>query len=644
MSLVVGEGVGKNFGAGYIFEELSFCLEEDDRIGLVGPNGQGKTTLIRILAGLEEATQGNVIRRKGLKIGYLPQDAPVLPGVTLWQYMLDVFAELRQMEADLAAMAETLGRPDAPADLLTRYGGIQHAFEDRGGYGYHTRMEQVLSGLALGSETYQHPLAKLSGGQRSRAMLAGLLLGDPDLLLLDEPTNHLDLEAIEWLERYLESFRGAILCVSHDRYFLDRVMGGMWDMSFGKLDTFKGNYSAYHQQKLQRQADLKKRYEAQQEFVERTQDFIRRNVGAKRVNVAQGRKTRLERYLKEEAIDRPPETEQIHLRFKDIARSGDPVFRSEELVCGYDPKRPLLGLPDTDVYRGQRVAVIGGNGVGKTTLLRTLMGEIKELKGRVRRGANLNAGYLAQTHDNLNPETTAVQAVLQADPNMTTEQARKLLGGLLLSGDEALRKIGQLSGGQRSRVVLARLVAKKANVLLLDEPTNHLDIPSQEVLQEMLSDFPGTVIFVSHDRYLVRALAQRIWAIEDGMVINVAGGWEEYLRYRQERAAAQSRQRTQERKESSAAKDAHRQARRQTNQVQRIRRRQEELEQEIQQQEARLTQIGHAITAAGQEGKLQDVHRLGREYQQAETALNKMWDEWTGLTEELESLDQSDQP
>jgi ATP-binding cassette subfamily F protein 3 len=521
-----------------VFEGVDVRVEAGDRIGLVGANGSGKTTLLRILAGVDAPTVGTVQRQRELTIGYLPQDPPLVGDSTLHEAMLEVFSALRAEGNALAdlehRLAEASRRNHSDYEpLLEEYGHAQAAFEAAGGYEYELWIAQTLSGLGFSSDEFGKPLAYLSGGERTRALLAQLLLRRPALLLLDEPTNHLDLEAVEWLEETLLRWRGALVIVAHDRYFLDRVATRMWEMEFGGLVTYRGNYSHYVQQREARRERLLKEWEAQQEHVEKTEEFIRRNLAGQRTREAQGRRTRLERFFQEEAIERPREEKRIRLGLTTDIRSGDLVLAPKDLVVGYDA--PLFAAPDVEIRRGDRVALIGPNGAGKTTLLRTILGDVPALQGRIRFGASVQPGYLAQAQAGLDPEQSVLDAILDVQ-NLPLARARNYLAQFLFSGDDVFRPINTLSGGQRSRVALARLTLQGANFLLLDEPTNHLDIASQEILENVLRRFPGTVLLVSHDRYLVQALATHIWRVDGDELRAYEGNYTDYLRLREAEA------------------------------------------------------------------------------------------------------------
>jgi len=630
MSLIVGENLNHAYGALEVLRHVSLRIGESDRIGLVGPNGAGKSTLLGIIAGRIEPLSGKVHRSAGVKIAFLPQDPPAPPGSTVYDAMLEVFGDLRRTERELADLAARMA--DDP-DAVERYGRMQHEFEDRGGYDYAGRIAQVLTGLGFARDVWDRPLTQLSGGQRTRAYLATLLLEAPDVLMLDEPTNHLDLETVEWIEGWLRSFRGALVVVSHDRYLLDNVTGDTWEVAFGALEKYRGPYSKYLTLRAERYLERRRLWESQQAYIARTQEFIRVNLAGQRTKEAQGRRSRLERFLRDEAIAEPLDHRTISLELIPPVRTGDIVLRAEDLRAGYAPDSVLLGAAELAVDRGQKIAVLGANGTGKTTLLRTLLGELEPLGGKIRTGAHVQMGYLSQTHASLDPDDTALDAVISV-AGCGVERARTLLGALLLSGDDALKKIGELSGGQRSRVVLAQLVAQNANVLMLDEPTNHLDIPSSEIIQDVLQRFEGTAIFVTHDRYLVQAVATHVWAIREGQVHCIIGSWREYLAWRDRHRVAGPADIVDRDKE--ARKAQRREARRQANLIQRLKREHEELEEQIDTVEAHLALLNEEISAASEAGNLELVERLSAEYPETQRRLEKLWAEWERVGQELE--------
>lgn len=622
MSVIVGTDLAQSYGAQDVFEGLSFEIPRGSRVALVGPNGSGKTTLLRIIAGLDQPTAGRIRRARGLRIGYLPQQAQLEGKGTLWEAMEAAFADLQAQAEALQRLETAMADPARRQEAMDRYGPLLESFEAAGGYTYPARIEQVLAGLGFAAADFQRPLDQLSGGQRTRAKLARLLLEEPDVLLLDEPTNHLDLDGIEWLEGYLKGWRGAMIVVAHDRAFLDQVADQVWELAFGRLTIYRGNYSRYVAQRGERRARQQELYERQQEHIARTEAYIRRYKAGQRSKQARGREKRLARV---ERIERPREIRPLHLDLGQPLRSGDLVLGLYDLAVGYDPAAPLFTVEEVELRRGQRVALLGANGSGKTTLLRTVLGEVKPLAGRVRLGAGVRPGYFAQAHAGLEREKTVLETILDAGLS-SVSRARSLLGRYRFSGDDVFKRVGDLSGGEQARVALAVLALKGANFLLLDEPTNHLDVPSQEVLQEVLASFQGTVILVAHDRYLIRALATRVWAIAGGRLWVFDDGYEPYRAWDQERRTRATPKREEDgRRERKAKRAAQQQAQRE---AERRARRRAEAEEVIQRLEARLAQLESELAAASAVQDVERVAELGAEYSRLQKELEAQWTLW----------------
>jgi ATP-binding cassette subfamily F protein 3 len=642
MSILSAAGLTKHFGAQDVFSDVSLQITHGERTGLVGPNGVGKTTLLRILAGLDQPSSGQVYRAKGLRIGYLAQEATLVDQTgTLWDLAQAAFdhlqrqaAELRRLEAAMAQATDLAERDQ----LLDRYGRAQEAFELAGGYTYEYRIRQVLGGLGFENEEYGRPLSQLSGGQQTRAHLARLLLDAPDLLLLDEPTNHLDLAAVEWLEDYLQSWQGAIVVIAHDRYFLDKVTTRIWDLNHGRLELYRGNYTAYLAQRSMRRLHREREFKQQQSFIASEEDFIRRNIAGQRTKEAQGRRRRLERL---ERVEATQQDRQISLNLQTDLRSGDLVLATHDLLVGYEPQNPLFTCPDLEIRRGDRVALIGPNGAGKTTFVKTILKEVKPLSGRVRLGAAVEIGYLAQAHAGLDPDASVLDEVLSAPKggqegeNLLVGQARNYLGRFLFSGDDVFKPIRALSGGERARVALAKLSLRGANFLVLDEPTNHLDVPSQEILQEVLSEFPGTILLVSHDRYFIDALATQVWALEDDTLYvskrdAPLSAYAVYLADRQARQIANSK----EAEQSTNGQGMASQSRREIEQKRARARRErevEELEAAIGAAETRLAKLSAALEEASHAQAVERIQSLSRDYKATEEDLARLLDEWTAM-------------
>ena len=538
MPIVSVNSVGKSFGAERIFSDVSFQIDEQSRIGLVGPNGAGKTTLLNLLAKRETPDEGTISIARSTRIGYLTQTVDFHPENTLREEMLTVFAELRRWEHELSELALKLGETSNQVDssahhkLLQRYDDLQTHFEHAGGYTYENRVDQVLDGLGFTREQQQSPVMYLSGGQQTRAALGKLLLQEPDLLLLDEPTNHLDLAALEWLETYLAGWKGAMVIVAHDRYFLDKVVTRTIEMAFGRIEEYPGNYTKYLHLREERMERRMREYEAQQAHIAHTEEFIRRYKAGQRSREARGRQKLLDRL---ERVERPQDFPEMHFEFSPVVDSGQIVLSTHNLVVGYPPPRNepgsepnvLVRVADLELLRGDCVGLLGPNGSGKTTLLRTIIGELPPLSGQVYPGHNVRIGYYSQTHAGLNLERTVVDEIRQVSV-LSEDGARSFLGRFLFSGDDVFKPIGTLSGGERSRVALAKLTLQGSNFLVLDEPTNHLDLQSRQFLEEVLGEFEGTLLFVSHDRYFIDSLATKVWVIEDGILIPYYGNYTEY--------------------------------------------------------------------------------------------------------------------
>lgn len=632
MAILSASNLAKSFGADDIFAGVSVEIPHGAKIALVGANGIGKTTLLEVLIRRQEPSAGTVQHMKGLTIGYLPQRPQLSGERTLWDEMMTAFADLRAREARLAALAEQMGDPARPDldELIERYGREQHQFELDGGYAYETRARQVLQGLGFAPADFAMPLAHLSGGQQTRALLARLLLEAPDLLVLDEPTNHLDINAIEWLEGFLKTWPGALLLVSHDRYFMDSVVSTIWEMEWGRIEVYRGNYSHYVQQREERLERLRKEYEAQQEFIAKEEDYIRRNIAGQNTAQARGRLRRLERLKRDGLIARPRQRRHIHLSLQANLRSGDKVLMTRGLVVGYHRDRPLVTVPDITLYRGEVAALIGPNGVGKTTLLKTLLREIPPLAGSAWLGASVQPGYFAQAHEGLKPDNSVLDELLTVRA-LPLSEARNYLASFLFTGDDVFRPVSTLSGGERGRLALAKLALAGANFLLLDEPTNHLDIESQEILQEVLAQYNGTILLVSHDRYLIDALATQVWELQpEGMTL-FEGPYRQYVAAREAARAAAQETASPPQKARPAAPSTQRRASG-LSPFQR-QKRLAELEQQIAQLEAELDALHDALGEASLRGAVERVRDLGERYASTEMALERALQEWETLAE-----------
>ena len=537
MTLLSVGTLGKYYGAELIFQELNFQVARGEKIALVGVNGAGKSTLLKILAGLESADSGQVALSRGLRVAYLAQEVRFSGDRTLWAEMEAALSSLADLRAALSALEHVIADSAASgwAEALEEYGTLMARFEHGGGYELEPRIKRTLQGLGFHEAQYHQRLTQFSGGQKTRAALAAALLADPDILLLDEPTNHLDMQALEWLEQFLRGWDGTLVVISHDRYFLDRVTKRTLEIAFGRLEDYPAPYNKYLELKAERLERRLKEFQAQQEVIAKTEEFIRRYKAGQRAREAKGREKRLDRLKRDHAIERPKEQTKLRLFLDSKLRSGELVLALDNFVIGYPGDRDedsvarvLLRADDLEIHRGDRVALLGPNGCGKTTLLRTLLDELKPLQGHPRLGHKVQLSYYAQGHDGLNWQATVIEELLRVSPNLGEPAARNLLGRFLFSGDDVFKRVGDLSGGERSRVALAQLTLLPGNLLVLDEPTNHLDIGAREALEGVLKDYHGAIIFVSHDRYFIDALADKIWNVEQGRVREYLGGYTDF--------------------------------------------------------------------------------------------------------------------
>lgn len=599
-------------------------------MGLVGPNGAGKTTLLRLIARLDEADAGTVHLGSGTKVGYLSQEPELTPGKTVEEEALGAFAQLRRWEADLRAVEQQMAgaEGDQLTALMERYAGLTARFEAAGGYDYPARTRAVLFGLGFAAADLALPAPVLSGGQKVRLGLARLLLQQPDLLLLDEPTNHLDLDAVEWLEEHLQGLSGAVLVVSHDRYFLDRVTTRTLEIDGGRATVYSGGYSAYLAARAARYEQELAAYRQQQEEIARISFFIQKFKAGTRARQAKSKEKLLERL---ERVERPRgPRRQMGLRFAARQQSGDEVLQIDGLAKGFDG-RTLFADVSAAVQRGDRVALVGPNGAGKTTLLRVLAGRLPPDRGNLWWGAGTDAAYFAQELDQVADENTVLEEIL-ALPGMSQFSARTLLGRFLFPGETVDKRVGALSGGERTRLTLAKLVCSGANVLLLDEPTNHLDPDARQVLEDALIGYPGTVLLVSHDRYFLDRVANRVWELRAGAFTAYKGNYTDYREARARRlaaarAAAEAAEAAREQGKKALQQQERRarsEARREREQLRRLEERIMALEAEKQELEARMADPDNFRDAAearelvGRYATLeQDLERLYAEWEQA---------------------------
>jgi ATP-binding cassette subfamily F protein 3 len=528
------------YGATEVLTDLSFQVEPRQRLGIVGANGSGKSSLLKAISGEIVPTRGSLTLAPRAKTAYLAQELEAGPHESVYEDALHSRPDIMGLRNRLAELETSMARGSGAelTALVENYGDVQHEYERLDGYAYDNRVAEVLHGVGLTEADQALPPSALSGGQRRRLALARLLLQEADLLLLDEPTNHLDLEAIEWLEEFLRLSRAGMLIVSHDRRFLEHTADDILELQGGSGEWYPGNYRQYLRLRRERRAVRQKEYEAQQDYIARTEEFIRRYKAGQRAREARGRQTKLDRL---ERVTPPSDDQRIRIRLR-ASSTSDLIFQSDGLTLSYGPSSPSpageggsgwgLEMPAFTISAGERVAIVGPNGSGKTSLLKALLGELRPLQGRVKTGPRVTMRYYDQHLADLDPNKT-VLTELQDAFGLPEETLRTFLGRLLFSGDDAFKVIRSLSGGEKSRVALAKLMLDDAGLLLLDEPTNHLDIPAQEMLEDALQDFEGTIVFVSHDRYFIDAIATRLWVVDEGKVTTHLGNYTDLERSRQ---------------------------------------------------------------------------------------------------------------
>jgi ATP-binding cassette subfamily F protein 3 len=538
MILLQVNKLSKSFGADLILSNIQLGVQSKDRIGLVGRNGAGKSTLLKIIAGSMSSDSGDIIIPNNVSIGYSAQDTGLDSSLSIWDEMITIFEPILNMEKNLRKLEVQMGDSNLLADedtyhkMLEKYDQLQLTFKERGGYTYEAEIRAVLNGLNFGDIDADTPISSLSGGQKTRLSLGKLLLTKPDVLILDEPTNHLDIDTLTWLERYLQNYPGALLIVSHDRYFLDHTVNKIYEISRHKANKFHGNYSDYLDEKANRYERDMKEYEKQQKEVASLEDFVQRNiVRASTTKRAQSRRKKLE---KMELIDKPEGDEaSARFSFNIKRRSGNDVLKINDLGVGYT-NAPLFESLRFDVTKGDNVALVGPNGIGKTTLLKTIANRLPPRSGNVVYGSNVAIGYYDQEQLTLTSNKTVLDELWDEYPLTPEKDIRTVLGNFLFSGDDVLKSVVELSGGEKARLALSKLMMQKANLLILDEPTNHLDLDSKEVLESALINYPGTILFVSHDRYFINRIATRVVELSSDGLTNYLGDYDYYVEKKEE--------------------------------------------------------------------------------------------------------------
>ncbi|MBU5353672.1 ABC-F type ribosomal protection protein [Paenibacillus barcinonensis] len=644
-------GIIKRFGVDPILDGVNLQILERERIGLVGVNGAGKSTLLKIIAGEMSYDGGQIFKSKETTLGYLAQNSGLQSERSIWDEMMHVFAHLTQAEAELRQMEHDIADPAMMqdekqyADLLERYARRSDWFKDHGGYEMETRIRSVLHGMGFGEFSPDTPIGTLSGGQKTRLALARILLQAPDLLMLDEPTNYLDIATLTWLEDYLRGYSGALLVVSHDRYFLDRLVTTIVEIERHRSKRYTGNYSRYMELKAAEYESQMKQYEKQQDEIAKMEDFVQKNiVRASTTKRAQSRRKALE---KMDRLDKPlGDLKKAHFSFQTAVMSGKEVLRVDQLSVAYDEGSPLFRNVSFDLRRGETVALIGPNGIGKSTMLKCLTGSLRPAQGDIQWGTKVQIGYYDQEQTGLNPSNTVLEELWSAYPGMEEARIRTVLGNFLFSGDDVLKKISSLSGGEKARVSLSKLMLKEANVLILDEPTNHLDLFAKEVLEAALMDYEGTLLFISHDRYFLNKMAERIVELHAGGTEHYLGNYDDYVEKKQEleeiaREAAEARQAASKspspaanansaasEKSGAASFEADKQAKREERNRQR---RQEALEQQIAELESKITALEEQMALPEVYQDYMKLQELQQSTEEHKTQLAQAYEEWETL-------------
>ncbi|EPG1429605.1 TPA_asm: multidrug ABC transporter ATP-binding protein [Listeria monocytogenes] len=650
MILLQVQQISKFFGAEVILDNIKLEVKTGDRIALVGRNGAGKSTLLKIIAGKMSYDGGTISKPKSVEIGYLAQNTGLESSKTIWDEMLSVFDSLRKMEADLRKMELRLGEPELYNDpekyqaLMTDYDTLQHTFKESGGYTYEAEIRSVLNGLRFYPEDYEVEIASLSGGQKTRLALAKLLLAKQDILVLDEPTNHLDIETLAWLETYLQNYHGSLLIVSHDRYFLDKVVNQVYEISRTKIDHYKGNYSSFVNQKQAKLEQMWKEFDKQQKQIAKLEDFVARNiVRASTTKRAQSRRKQLE---KMDVLGRPQGDEKAaHFGFQFEKQTGKDVLMVDQLSIGYAKDKRIASNLTFEMKRQDSLALVGPNGIGKSTLLKTLIRDIPALSGEFHFGAGVKIGYYDQEQAKLTSNKTVLMELWDDYPELNEVNVRTTLGNFLFSDDDVLKNVQSLSGGEKARLALAKLTLLEANVLILDEPTNHLDIESKEVLEAALIDFEGTILFVSHDRYFINRIASKIVELASEKATVFLGDYDYYQEKLAEekelaRLDAEDRRKKGEQVEatSSVRKLNYQEEKEQQKLLRQRKRKLEEVEKSMEATDKKIAELELQLTNPEVFQDHEKALEITQELDAVKADGEKLMEEWEQISEELESM------
>lgn len=635
MALISCSELKKTFGINTVLENISFTINEQERVGIVGPNGAGKSTLFKLLTGEYTPDSGQIFKAKDMSIGYLPQNHKFDSEKTIWDELMEAYApifnierQLRDMERQMADLAEE--EPLEHSKLADDYNRLIHEFEEGGGYSYESNIRGVLNGLGFSQHEYNQPISQLSGGQKTRVALGKLLLKGPDLLLLDEPTNYLDLEAMEWLEQYLIAYTGTVMVISHDRYFLDNVCTTIIEIEAGKSYVYSGNYTNYLRRRAERLDNHQRAYDNQQREIKRQKEIIERFRSFNReksVRAAESREKMLERM---ELIDSPHTDREVYISFDIERQSGYKVLEVEGLSKCFD-HRLIFDNVSFTLNRGDRVAIIGPNGVGKSTLIKIIMGMVEPSSGRIELGTNLSIGYYDQEQMSLIEQNTVIEEVWRHFPDLTQTQIRNALASFLFTGDDVFKTIGTLSGGERGKVLLTKLALARDNFLILDEPTNHLDLDCKEQLEKALKDYPGTMLVISHDRYFLNKTVDRILVLKNDGIVEYLGNYDYYVEKKEKLLKQMEDDDTPNKKTKTQIQEEKKKMRHIKKQKAKQRDKIQALEQSIQELESILNNLELEMANPKlyeDSNKIQDIQL---KYAQNKELLDRLYDDWIAL-------------
>ncbi|KRM75438.1 ABC-F family ATP-binding cassette domain-containing protein [Secundilactobacillus collinoides] len=646
--------VTRRFGAETLFADVNMDIPDNGRVALVGRNGAGKSTLIRIIAGIDAPDEGQIVTRKKLTMGYLAQDTGLDSNKSIWEEMASVFAALQAQENQLHELEAQMSDPDIIADteqfeqVTTTYDRLQSDFKAKNGYGYRAEIRGVLHGFGFNEPDYDRSVNELSGGQKTQLALAKLLLEKRDLLILDEPTNHLDVETLTWLEGYIQSYKGALLIVSHDRYFLDRIVNEVYDMSSGTLTHYHGNYSNYVDQKAAKLKREWKEYDKQQAKISKLEDFVNRNiVRASTTKRAQARRKQL---AKMDRVDRPEGADKVaHFEFVPKKESGNIVLTTTDLAIGYTPDNILAQPVNLDVNKHQAIAIVGPNGVGKSTLLKTILGKIPAVKGEVRFGTGVETGYYDQEQKSLHGEKTVLSELWDDHPTTPEGDIRTILGSFLFTGEDVDKMVHSLSGGEKARLLLTKLAMCHDNFLILDEPTNHLDIDSRQVLENTLNDFEGTVLFVSHDRYFINQVATSVVELSAAGSELYLGDYDYYIDKKEEQEALAAQKAAEEAEAAGKPLDAptsttsqnkqqYQQSKDQQKKERKLSRQADALEQQLTELSDKKDELETTMTQPDVFSDIEKLTKLQEQLTDVNDKISATETEWEEVSMELEEM------